>query len=154
MGRFAALFGLVAVLALAPAAHAASDKVWLKEAGKARKALARSAAAGYVTPADEARYLGILGHARIVRNRVPPARAALLDTVLGLVSRPKSPTAPRALVLYSTLAENVDYLAKRRIPAAQTDVTDADGVVYRFFPESGFAFHPLANAARLNGLLS
>src|SRR4029077_15021419 len=99
-GRFAALFGLAAVLALAPAAHAASDKAWLKDARTARKALSHSVAAGYVTQTDEARYLRILGHARIVRNRVPPGRTALLDTVLDLVSRPKSPTGARALLLY------------------------------------------------------
>jgi hypothetical protein len=153
-GRFAALFVLAAVLALAPAAQAATDKAWLHDAKTARKALSHSVAAGYVTPAEEARYLGILAHARIVRNRVPPARAALLDTVLGDVSRPKSPTGPRALVLYTTLAENADYLARHRIPSDRVDVTDADGVVYRFFPDSGFVFHPLANASRLNALVS
>jgi hypothetical protein len=153
-GRFAALFVFVAVLAAAPAGHAASDKAWLQDAKAARKALSRSTAAGFVTPTEENRYLGILGHARIVRNRVPPARAALLDTVLGLVARPKSPTASRALILYSTLQQNADYLARHRIPGGRTDIEDADGVVYRFFPDSGFAFHPLANSSRLNALVT
>jgi len=142
------------VLALAPAAHAASDKVWLKEAKTARKALDRSTAAGYLTTAERDRYLGILGHARIVRNRVPPARARLLDDVLALVSRSRSPLGPRALVLYSTLDENVGYLARHRIPAGRVDITDGDGVVYRWFNGSGFAFHPLANASALNALVS
>src|SRR5262249_31716944 len=114
---FAALFVLVAVLALAPSAPAASDKAWTAEAKAARTALQRSAAAGYVTAGEEARYLGILAHARIVRNRVPPGRAKLLDAVLALVSRPKSPTASRALILYTTLQANADYLASHRIPS-------------------------------------
>jgi hypothetical protein len=153
-GRFAALFGLVAVLALAPAANAAHDRIWVNEAKAARKALDRSVAAGYVTAADRTRYLGILSHARVVRNRVPPARAQLLDDVLGLVTRPRSPTAPRALVLYSTLEQNVDYLARHRIPSSRVDIEDGDGVVYRWFTDAGFAFHPLANASRLNALVS
>ena len=66
-----------------PAATPPSDEDGSQDAKAARKALTRSAAAGFVTSTEEARYLGILGHARIVRNRVPPAPAALLDTVLG-----------------------------------------------------------------------
>ena len=32
------------------------------------------------------------------------------------------------------------------------DILNADGVVYRFFPEHGFQFHPIAEFARLNKL--
>jgi hypothetical protein len=39
-------------------------------------------------------------------------------------------------------------------PAQQSDILDADGVVYRFFPGHGYQFHPLANFARLNALVS
>lgn len=35
-----------------------------------------------------------------------------------------------------------------------SDVLDADGVVYRFFPGHDYQFHPLANFARLNALVS
>jgi hypothetical protein len=152
--RFAALFGLVVILALAPAAQAAPDRVWVNEAKVARKALDRSTAAGYVTASERARYLGILSHARVVRNRVPPGRARMLDDVLRLVTRSRSPTGPRALVLYSTLAENVSYLARHRIPGGRVDIADDDGIVYRWFTGSGFAFHPLANASKLNALVT
>src|SRR5262245_39903054 len=97
--RFAALFAGAAAPGPAPAAGAAGDKAWTREARAARTALAHSAEAGYVTAAEQTRYLGILSHARVVRNRVPPARARLLDAVLALVARPKSPTGPRALVM-------------------------------------------------------
>ena len=56
------------------------------------------------------RYRGVIAHARVVRSRVPPLRAQILDRVLAQVAARKSPTASRALVLYATLAENADYL--------------------------------------------
>jgi hypothetical protein len=153
-GGFAALFVLVAVLVCAPAALGATDRTWTSEAKAARTALSRSAEAGYVTPSEQARYLGILSHARVVRDRVPPARKRVLAAVLELVARPKSPTPPRALVLYSTLEQNVAYLARHPLPDGRIDVTDDDGVIYRWFTGQGLAFHPLANAARLNALLT
>jgi hypothetical protein len=36
------------------------------------------------------------------------------------------------------------------MPAAQLDITDDDGVVYRWYPRLGFEFHPLANFGALN----
>jgi hypothetical protein len=153
--RFAALFGLVAAFAApAQAADVAADKAWSRDAKAAREALSRSAGAGFVTGAEHARYLGLLSHARVVRDRVPPARARILESLLDTLARAKSPTAPRALVLYSTLEQNVDYLAEHQLPAGGTDIIDADGVVYRFFAGAGFAFHPLANGTRLNELIA
>ncbi len=148
------LIAALLVLALAPAAHAAADEAWTREAKAARTALTRSEDAGYVSAADRERYLTILRHARAVRDRVPPLRARLLDQVLALVAKPKSPTAPRALTLYEALQENADYLGRQRVPEDGTEVTALDGIVYRFFPGEGFAFHPLANASRLNALVA
>jgi hypothetical protein len=150
---FRSLLAALLVLAFAPTAHAAGD-VWARHAEAARSALARSVDAGYVTRADEARYLGILAHARVVSGRVPPLRARLLGGVLAQVAAPRSPTGPRALQLYTTLEENTDYLAAHRVPAAGTDVTGPDGVVYRFFDGQGLEFHPLANASALNALVA
>ena len=48
------------------------------------------------------------------------------------------------------LALNDDWFARRGPPPAQTDVADADGVVYRYFSGSCFEFHPLANFGVLN----
>jgi hypothetical protein len=140
-------------LAVAPAAGAA-DATWLREATGARAALERSVKAGYIDQEVANRDLGILAYARAVRNRVPPGRAALLDTVLGQVAARLSPTAARALVLYGTLAANAGYLLHHRIPTTAVDTTDADGITYRWFPEQGLQFHPLANAAQLNALLA
>jgi hypothetical protein len=143
------LIAALPVLLLAPPAHAADD-AWTKRADAARAALARSVKAGYVTPADETRYLGVLAHARVVAGRVPPLRAELLGNVLDQVAAPSSPTGPRALQLYTTLQENADFLASNPLPADGTDVTGSDGVVYRFFAGEGLQFHPLADAAALN----
>lgn len=132
----------------------AADKVWAHEAKGAREALARSVDAGYITPADEQKYLDVLSLAATVRDRVPRGRAAVLRNVLAQVARPKSPVAPRALELYTTLEENATYLDTHRLPADGTDITGADGAVYRYFANQGIEFHPLANAATLNALVA
>jgi hypothetical protein len=140
-------------LAAAPAAGAA-DKVWDHEAKGARTALAHSVAAGYITPAEQSDYLGILSYAATVRDRVPRGRALVLRNVLAQVARPKSPTAPRALELYRTLEQNASYLDTHRLPEDGTDITGPDGAVYRYFADQGIEFHPLANAAALNALVA
>jgi hypothetical protein len=150
---FRSLLAALLVLVLAPTAHAAGD-AWARHAEAARSALGRSVDAGYVTRAEETRYLGILAHARVVRGRVPPLRARLLGTVLEQVAALRSPTGPRALQLYTTLEENADYLAAHPVPVSGTDVTGRDGVVYRFFDGEGLQFHPLAEASALNALVT
>ena len=140
-------------LAFAPAALA-SGSVWEREASNARAALARSVKAHYLTPELQTEYLGVLAHARAVSRQVPKGRRAVLQQVLAQVASPKSPTGPRALELYTTLAENADYLATHRLPPDGTDVTGADRAVYRFFTGIGLEFHPLANAAALNKLVA
>jgi hypothetical protein len=59
-------------------------------------------------------------------------------------------TQPRALVLIGMLKANDDYFLKHYAPAPKTDITDADGVVYRYFAGRAFEFHPLANFGALN----
>jgi D-glucuronyl C5-epimerase C-terminus len=140
-------------LAVAPAAVAA-DKVWEHEAKGARAALARSVAAGYITLAEQSDYLGIVNYAATVRDRVPSGRALVLRNVLVQVARPKSPIGPRALELYRTLEENASYLDTHPLPEDGTDVAGSDGAVYRYFPEQGLEFHPLANASALNALVA
>ena len=58
-------------------------------------------------------------------------------------------TEPRAISLIGTLRANDDYFARHYAPAPQTDITDADGVVYRYFAGRCFEFHPLANFGAL-----
>jgi hypothetical protein len=73
-------------------------------------------------------------------------RAVLHDVALQW----KGYTSPRAYALFSMLRTNASWFGNHAVPAARTDITDADGVVYRFFPGQGFQLHPLANAGALN----
>jgi hypothetical protein len=154
MGVRALVATAAVFLVLVPSAHAAADAGWTKEAQQVRAALARSLKAGYLQQADVTRYQGILSFARGVHDRVPAARAQLLESVLGQVAAARSPTAPRALLLYSMLQENAIYFGANGVPPNGTDVTASDGVVYRYFAGDGLEFHPLAEAGTLNALLA
>jgi hypothetical protein len=57
---------------------------------------------------------------------------------------------PRAIALFGQLRANDDWFARHGPPKNKTDVTGADGVVYRYFAGQAFEFHPLANFAALN----
>ncbi|NUR75977.1 MAG: hypothetical protein HOQ28_06805, partial [Thermoleophilia bacterium] len=59
-------------------------------------------------------------------------------------------TQPRALVLIGELRVNDDYFAAHYAPAPKTDITDEDGVVYRYMGGRCFEFHPIANFGALN----
>src|SRR5436309_2688407 len=118
---------LVALVFVPPAS--AADKVWEHEASGARKALARSVDAGYITPAEQADYLSVLSYAAEVRGRIPRGRALVLRNVLAQVARPKSPIAARALELYTTLRENASYFDVHPLPPDGTDLTGSDGRV-------------------------
>jgi D-glucuronyl C5-epimerase C-terminus len=59
-------------------------------------------------------------------------------------------TEPRALALIGELKANDDYFLQHWAPQPKTDITDADGVVYRYFAGRCFEFHPLANFGALN----
>jgi len=147
------LTAALVVLVFVPPASAA-DKVWDHEATGARDALTRSVEAGYITSAEQADYLAVLSYAADVRNRIPRGRALVLRNVLAQVARPKSPIAPRALELYTTLRENAIYFDAHPLPPDGTDITGSDGAVYRYFVNQGIEFHPLANAAALNALVA
>ena len=77
----------------------------------------------------------------LARSRNASAQVAALQGKL---------TTPRAAAVIGQLAENDDWFARRGPPADKTDVTDADGVVYRYFAGRCFEFHPLANFGALN----
>jgi hypothetical protein len=116
-------------------------------------AIDRQAKKGHLDPADAARYRAVVRRTVNLADGLPPAREALLRSQLAQAAAlaPKL-TAPRALAIFGQLAVNDDWLAHRGIPDAQTDVTDADGVLYRFFPGLGFEFHPLGAFGALNAV--
>jgi hypothetical protein len=141
--------GVAAVLALAvPAvAHASTTH----DAKLARKGITRAVARHWVKPADALRYRTAVTRAlRDVKN-LPRLRADVIASQLSqLTPLSDSYTSPRALSLFSQLETNLDYLETHRLPTVRVDVTDDDGVVYRWFPRLGLEFHPLANFGALN----
>jgi hypothetical protein len=119
------------------------------------KGLAASLAAGRLDPEEVSGYRAELAEVRAERKQLPPLRAQLLDAVVADVAAQwRSYTRPRALTLFSTLAVNTDWLAGHALTGGRPDLTGEDGAVYRFFSSHGYVFHPLANVAKLNSLVS
>jgi D-glucuronyl C5-epimerase C-terminus len=117
----------------------------------ALKAVALARAANHLDAATAAAARReITRSAKLIRN-LPASRsrplAACLDQVAALQGKL---TAPRATAVIGQLALNDDWFARRGPPPAQTDVADAEGVVYRYFSGRCFEFHPLANFGALN----
>lgn len=104
-----------------------------------------------------------LDHATATAARAEIERAAQLVRVLPLARRTPLEVAleevgalsgrltkPRTLAVIGQLRANDDYFAAHSAPRDGTDITDSDGLVYRYFGGRCFEFHPLANASALN----
>jgi hypothetical protein len=117
------------------------------------KGLAAAVAAGDLEPGEAAAYNAT---AKAASAEIKRLKGASADTLRGMLQDTASLwhayTRPRALTLFSTLSLNMQQLADRPLPRSGTDVTDASGIVYRFFAGHGYVFHPLANFAHLNVL--
>jgi peptidoglycan hydrolase-like protein with peptidoglycan-binding domain len=118
-----------------------------------RQGLANAVARGRLPAAGARQDRRILTDAVLRLVRLPAPRAGLLSAVLTqLAAQAPVYDRPRALALFGMLDVNAHRLAAGRLPTrAGVDVTGTDGTVYRYFPDKGFQFHPLANFARLNG---
>jgi hypothetical protein len=101
--------------------------------------------------ADAARYREVVRRTARLASLLPGARAAVLRSQLAQAAAiaPKL-TAPRAAAIFGQLEANDDWFAQHGPVAPQTDITDADGIVYRYFSGRGFEFHPLGSFAALN----
>ena len=87
--------------------------------------------------------------ARLIRH-LPSSRASVVAASLSQAARLSHRyTRPRALILFSQLSVTSSHLAHESPPAQGKDVTDADGVLYRFFADRGYVFHPLGNFSAL-----
>ncbi len=143
MRLFLAASVAVALLAALPAGSATRPK----PAALIAKGIARS----QLTPSEKTQYLAVLGRARTDLARLPKLRADVLRTVVADVAAQwRSYTTDRALVLFSTLEVNADWLEHHAAWASHPDLTADDGIVYRWFWSHGYVFHPLANFAKLN----
>ncbi len=143
------------VVAVTVLAGAATARRPLPAAKVVLAAIDRQAAKGHLTSGEAARYTATVNRTALLARRLPPSRAALLQSQLEQAAGIASIlTAPRALAIFTQLDANDNWFARHGSPAPQSDITDADGVVYRYFPGEGFEFHPLGNFAALNAAVA
>ena len=120
-----------------------------------RDGITNAVGAGRLSSRAGARYSRILSQSLFQLGLVPAEQAAVLASVLRDVAvQAPSYDEPRALVLFTMLETNARFLKTSSLPTSPTDIEGADGVVYRSVPGHGYQFHPLANFARLNGLVT
>lgn len=132
-----------AFLLWAPVAHAGQGDLL-------RRGIAHAVAMHWLKPGDAARYRRDVNHALWDVRRLPPLRARVIESQLAqLTTLWDSYTSPRALALFAQLEQNLAYFETHRIPAERVDVSDGEGVVYRWFPNKGLEFHPLASFSAL-----
>jgi hypothetical protein len=104
----------------------------------------------WLKPADAARYRRDVNRALWDERRLPPLRARIVvSQVAQLTTLWDSYTSPRALALFGQLEQNLAYFETHRVPDTHVDVSDGEGVVYRWFPYKGLEFHPLASFSAL-----
>jgi hypothetical protein len=104
-----------------------------------------------VTPTTKERGRTEVRRAAYLARTLPGGRREHISVALAeIASFAGKMTEPRALALIGELKANDDYFLKHYAPAPKTDITDADGIVYRYFAGRCFEFHPLANFGALN----
>ncbi|HJQ50534.1 MAG TPA: D-glucuronyl C5-epimerase family protein [Gaiellaceae bacterium] len=114
-------------------------------------AVKHAVAAGRLSGADAKADRAEIARAVRLARGLPPARGVHVEVALEQIGvLGKGLTAPRATAVFGQLRANDDWFARRTAPKNGTDITDADGIVYRYFPGRCFEFHPLANVSALN----
>jgi hypothetical protein len=145
------LFFVIAALLVVTGAAGAPRPVPGERAALA--ALQHAVAAGRLSRADAKADRSEIARAAHLARVLPPGQSAHVLVALEEVGAlGKGLTASRAVALFGQLRANDDYFAQHGPPSGGTgtDITDADGIVYRYFAGRCFEFHPLANFAALN----
>jgi hypothetical protein len=115
------------------------------------RAALKALATSRVTPTTKERGRAEVGRAAYLARTLPSGRREHVAVALAeIASFAGAMTEPRALALIDELKANDDYFLQHWAPAPKTDITDADGIVYRYFAGRCFEFHPLANFGALN----
>ena len=141
--------GVAALVALAVPAVARATAA--HDAALARRGITIGVEKHWLKAADAQRYRTDVTRAVRDVSRLAPLRARVITSQLAqLTPLWNSYTSPRALTLFGQLETNLSYLETQRVPTTETDITDDAGVVYRWFPNLGFEFHPLASFGALN----
>lgn len=150
-GAAVAMVGMIVFVGSVVFVGSAPARTTLPDQKTALAGIQRAVKKGWVKRADAAHYRRTVNSAAKLIRVLPQARRAPLAATLHQVAQvaPRL-TEARARTVLEQLAVNNAYFAKHGLPARQTDITDADGVVYRYMSGLGFEFHPLANFGALN----
>jgi hypothetical protein len=122
------------------------------DAATVQEGLESASGAGRISDASLTHVKKLLDDAVSRLATMPPGRIASVAPVFHEVAAQAAEyNGARALALVSMLKTNVDFRARHKA-ATQKDIRDEDGVVYRFFENHGYQFHPIAAFASLNTL--
>jgi len=143
-GRALIIASAIVALSIGGAAPASS-------ATPLERAALKALATSRVDAPTRARGRAEVRRAAYLARILPSGRREHVAVALGeLASFEGALTQPRAVALIGELKANDDYFLKHYAPAPKTDITDADGVLYRYFAGRCFEYHPLGNFAALN----
>src|SRR5579862_6668954 len=146
---------LIGVVALVLTGAAPASPGLLPAQKRALAGIEAAAGRGQLDPATAAADRTLVNRAVSLIRNLPSGRALVMADQLDQVSAQAARfSTPRALTLFGQLQVNEQWLSRRGLPPDGTDTTDAQGVVYRFFVNRGFEFHPLANASALDNAAS
>ncbi|HST17747.1 MAG TPA: D-glucuronyl C5-epimerase family protein [Gaiellaceae bacterium] len=146
---------LVAALAALVVTGASAGTPALPAQKKALQAVNKAAKAGRIDPATASRARSEIGRAARLIRGLPNGRSNHVAVALSeLAAFDGRLTKPRAVALVGQLKANDDWFALHWAPSDRTDITDADGVVYRYFAGRCFELHPLANFGALNARIA
>jgi D-glucuronyl C5-epimerase C-terminus len=142
---------LFAVVALLVASGAAAAPKPVPGERSALSALEHAVKSGRLSRAEASAGRREIARAVHLVRVLPAGRRIPVEVALEQIGAlGKRLTAPRAKALFGQLAANDAYFARHGAPRTGTDITDADGIVYRYFSGKCFEFHPLADVSALN----
>jgi len=146
---------IAAAVALFAAGAAQAGRAPLAAQKQALAAVSKAAKSGKIDAVSAAAARAEITRATHLIRTLPAGRREHVNVALAeLGAFTGKLTQPRAVSLIGQLKLNDDYFSKHYAPAPKTDVTDADGVVYRYFAGRCLEFHPLANFGALNALVA
>lgn len=146
---------LLLLLLLVPAAAGAAapparDKLSRTPTALLERGLDRAVARGWASAADAAADRDLLRRTDAALGRVSGwRREQLAGALASAAARWRALTPPRLQALFPTLEVNLRRFAGG---GSGSEMTGADGAVYRLFSGHGLQFHPLATVAALNRL--
>ncbi len=142
---------LVAVSAALIGTRASAGSSLLPAQKQALTAVSRALKGNHIDTATAASARAEIARAARLIRGLPAGRGSHVAVALSeLAAFSGRLTEPRTLVLVGQLKANDDYFALHWAPADKTDITDRNGLVYRYFSGRCFEFHPLANFGALN----